>query len=56
MKSDLILSFHLGGVGKTMCFYLKLCIKKKKNTKQNTKIQPKKNVLKIVNFGSSKID
>ena len=56
MKSDLILSFHLGGGGKTMCFHLKLCIKKKKNTKQNTKIQPKKNVLKIVNFGSSKID
>ena len=55
MKSDLILSFHLEGGCKTMCFYLKLCIKKK-NTKQNTKIQPKKNVLKVVNFGSSKID
>ena len=58
MKSVLILSFCFYFlflcVCKTMCFYLKWCIKKKKI--QNTKIQPKKTVCEIVNFGSKKID
>ena len=34
-----------------MWFYLKWCVKKKKNTK----IQPKKTVCEIVNFGSTKL-
>ena len=34
-----------------MWFYLKLCVKKKKNTKS----QPKKTVCEIVNFGSTKL-
>ena len=36
-------------VFKTMCFYLKWCVKRKKNTKS----QPKKIVYETVNFGST---
>ena len=41
-------------LGKTMCFYLKWCIKKK-NTKQNTKIQLKKTVYETVNLAQQKL-